>query len=83
MEKNKVAIGSPVAVGEITIIPITRLSLNCGQSKGGALFFGSQQPTHIIIISPSITSAFRITGEQVSLDQLAQEVPNIQKVVLK
>lgn len=81
MEKKEVGIGNPVAIAGVTLIPVTKVSLNYWRSNGGISFFGSKQPFSVIVVSPSEKRAFRITGEEVSLDQLIQEVPGIQELL--
>ena len=79
MEKKEVEIGNPVAIAGITLIPITRVSLNYWQHNGGISFLGIKQPLSLIVISPSEKKAFKVSGEEVSLDELTQEVPGIEK----
>lgn len=81
MEKEEVTIGSPVTAGGVTLLPISQIRLShvCGQ--GWVSFYGTKQPTAILAISASGMTAFRITGEEVPLDQLIEEVPQIRHVV--
>ena len=81
MEKEEVGIDNPVTVAGITLIPVTRVALNywCGNSN--ISFFGIKQPVGVIVVSPSTKRAFRITGEEVSLDQLISEVPVVEEVL--
>jgi len=81
MERKEVRLDNPVAFGGITLIPVTKVSLNCWRGKGGISFFGVKQPIGVVVVSPSAKRAFRITGEEVSLDQLILEVPSIKEVL--
>ncbi len=82
MEKKKeVNIAKPVTVAGVTLIPVTRVSLNYWHGYGGLSFLGSKQPLGVVIVSPSTRRAFRITGEEISLDQLTQEVPDIREAL--
>lgn len=81
MEREKVIIGNPLTVSRVTLIPVVKMSLNCQRSGGTISFFGAKQPVDVVIASPSAKRAFRITGEEVSLDQLIQEVPDIKEVI--
>jgi len=81
MEKKEVTIESPVAVGEVTLVPIAKTSLNYEQSNGGIFFFGMKQPVAVVAISVSGKRAFRITGEEVSVEELIQEVPGIKETL--
>ena len=81
MEKKEVVIGTPVTVGGVTLIPVAKVSLNCWRGKGALSLFGVKQPIDIVVVSPSAKRAFSITGEEVSLDQLIQEVPGIEAIL--
>jgi hypothetical protein len=77
MEKKRVTIGSPVAIAGITLILITKLSLSCQPGGSSIFFFGLKQPVSLVVASPSTKKAFDITGKEIPLDQLTQEVPGL------
>jgi uncharacterized spore protein YtfJ len=79
MEKKEVTIANPITVAGVTLILISKAAINCWHGKRGFAFSGSKQPDSIIIVTPSAKRAFRITGEEISLNQLVQEVPEISK----
>ena len=81
MEKKEVDIGTPVVVAGVTLIPVTKVSQNYWQGNGGLSFFGVKQPIGVVVVSQSTKRAFRITGEEVPLDQLIQEDPDIKKAL--
>ena len=81
MEKKEVEIGSPVAVRRVILIPVTKVSLNSWRRKDSISSFGIKQPVSIVVVSPSEKRAFRITGEEVPLDQLIKEVPAIKELI--
>ena len=81
MEKKEISIENPVAVAGVTLIPVTKVSLNYWGGNNGISFFGVKQPVSVVVVSPSAKRAFRITGEEVSLDQLMQEVPGIKEIL--
>jgi len=81
MEKKEVIIESPVAVAGITLVPVTKLSLNYWRGKRGFSCFNIKQPVGVVVISPSAKRAFRITGEEVSLDQLITEAHGIKEAL--
>jgi hypothetical protein len=81
MEKKGITIGSPVAIAGITLILVTRLSLNC-QAHGSSIFFsGIKQPVSIVVASPSAKKAFEISGKEIPLYKLIQEVPGLDKAL--
>ena len=82
MEAKEVEIiDNPVAVAGVTLIPVAKVSIGCWPGKRSISFSGVKQPIIVVIASPSTRKAFRITGEEVPLDQLAQEVPRIKEIL--
>lgn len=83
MEEKEVEISNPVTIGEVTLIPVVSASLNYWHGKRGLFFFGVKQPLNVLVVSPSGKKALGISGEEVSLDQLIQEVPAIKDLLEK
>ncbi len=81
MEKKEVEIGNPMIIGGVTLVPVAKVSLNYWRGNGGISFFGIKRPVSVVVVSQSVKRAFRITGEEVSLDQLVQEVPDIKEIL--
>ena len=74
-------VGSPIAIAETILIPVIKSSLNC-QSSGNTIFFsGVKKPVSIVVASPSANKAFEITGQEIPLDQLIQEVPDLIQIL--
>ena len=80
-KKREVEISNPVTIAGVTLIPVIKASLYYWHSNRGISFFSLKQPLNVIVVSPSGKKAFRITGEEVSLEQLIQEVPGIQEIL--
>ncbi len=81
MEKEETIIDSPVAVGGVTLIPVAKISLDYESSKRAGFFFGMKWPVAIVAISVSGRRAFRITGAEVSVEELIQEVPGMKEML--
>lgn len=81
MEKEEIKIEAPVAVAGVTLVTVVKASLNHWEHKGRLSFFGIKQPVSVVIVSPQAKRAFRIDGEEISLDELAKEVPGIKEVL--
>ena len=81
MEKKEVRIGNSVTVAGVTVIPVVEVSLNYRHGNRSISFLGVKQPVSVVVVSPSARRAFRITGEEVPLDQLMQEVPDIKEIL--
>jgi hypothetical protein len=77
MEKKKITIHSPVAIAGITLILVIKLSLNC-QGAGSNIFLsGIKQPINVVVAAPSTKKAFNIDGDEIPIDPLLQEVPDL------
>ena len=80
-EGKKVIVDNPVSVAGVTLIPVANVSLHCYRVGGGILCSGLKQPASVVVAYQSTKRAFRVTGEEVSLDQLTQEVPRLKEVL--
>ena len=81
MEKEEIRIEAPFAVAGITLVPVVKTWLNCWQGKRHLSFSGMQQPVSVVVVSPQDRRAFRISGEEVPLDQLTREVPDLKEIL--
>jgi len=81
MEEKKIAAEPPIKVAGVTLIPVTRISLRYWSAKGSAYFFGLKQPVDVVVVSQSAKQAFRITGEEVSLEKLVKEAPGLKEML--
>ena len=81
MEKEEIRTEAPFAVAGVTLVPIVEVLLNCWHSNGHLSFFGIKQPVSVVVVSPQAKRAFRIDGEEISLDQLTKEVPGIKEIL--
>lgn len=76
MEK-KVTVEGPFVFGGVTLIAVVRSSLIYKSNGKGIWLFGMKLPIALVVISDSSKLAFRTTGEEVSIDQLMEEIPEI------
>ena len=81
VEKKEVIIENPVTVGGVTLIPVAQVSLTYKHSNNGISVTCVNQPIAIVVLSVSARKAFRITGEEISINQLIQEIPNIKPMM--
>jgi hypothetical protein len=81
MEEKVVEIGSPITVGQVTLIPVVESSLNNWHGGGWVSCFGIKQPVSIVVVSPSWKRAFRISGEEVPLDKFIEETPGMREAL--
>ena len=83
METKEAVINNPVTIAGVTLIPIVRVSQSYWHGNSGISFIGFKQPVSVVVISPSVKKAFRVTGEEVPLDQLIQEVPGVKEIIAR
>ena len=83
MEKKEVVIESPLSVDGLTLIPVVQVLQSFWQRGNNTLFFGAKRPVAVVVVSPSAKKAFRVSGEEVSVDQLVKEFPSIKGVLDK
>ena len=76
MEK-KVTVEKPIVIGDVTLIAVARSSLKYKSTGKGIWLFGMKLPIALVVISDFSKRAFRTTGEEVSIDQLIEENPEI------
>lgn len=81
METKRVIIGNPLTVAGVTLMPVIEVSISHWQHGSGLSFFGNKQVIGVVILSPGAKRAFRITGEEVPLDQIATDFPEIREAL--
>ena len=81
MEKKEIIAESPITVAGMTLVPVSEVTLNYFQGKAGIAFFGLKKPVCVVLVSPSAKRAFRMTGEEVPLVHLIEEVPALKEIV--
>jgi hypothetical protein len=75
MEEQKIVIEKAVEIGAVTIVPVVQLHSYSCEMRGGSSVLCIRKPLYILTIRNSVKQAFRISGEEISLKQLAQECP--------
>ena len=63
--------------GGVTLIAVVRSLLTCKYGDKAIWVFGSKFPIALVLISDSSKRAYRTNGEEVSIDQLLEENPEI------
>lgn len=81
MEREEIRIEAPFAVAGVTLIPVVKARLNYRPGKGRLSFFGIKQPVSVVVVSPQARRAFRINGEEVSLEELIKEAPSLKEIL--
>jgi len=79
--EKKIEVEAPISAAGATIIPVVMTSVHCQRVDSIASFIAFKQPANIVIITPTTRKAFRITGEEISLEQLVLEVPALEETL--
>ena len=77
-EKKEIITGSPVAVGGLTLIPIVETRRHYWRSRNSFSLFGSKQAVGIIVVTPTLTKALKVNGEEVTLEEFEREFPDLE-----
>jgi len=75
--EEKIVIEKPVSVKGMQLILINKVTMSLKTSKFGTGYFAKKQPVAVIIDSLKMSRAYRITGEEVSLEELTKEFPSL------
>ena len=81
MERKKLIIGNPLETNGITIIPLISISARCNRLNRILSFYGLIHPQYILLVNKAVTEVFTINGEDVSLDKLIKEIPELRAVL--
>lgn len=81
--ERKIGIDKPVTVDGVTLISVTKSLLNCQHIDNRILCFGAKHPFIIVALSQTMRQAFDITGQEIALDQLIQDIPGIKEIMEK
>ena len=77
MEEKKIIADNMISVAGLTLIPVTKISTNLWSTRAGEAFLAIKQPIAIVVVSPQAKIAYRISGEEISLDELMKEAPRL------
>ena len=75
MEEKKIVVDKPVSIAGLTLIPVTQVSLGLWSVRVGKAFLAIKRPIAVVVISPQAKRAFKMTGEEVTLEELVKEAP--------
>ncbi len=70
-----------VSEGAFIFLPVSRTTCRGERIGQTSFFFAAKIPVAIVVLSPTEKRAFRISGEEISLDTLAAEVPDIWEAI--
>jgi hypothetical protein len=77
-EKKEIIVGHPLTFSGLTLIPIMETRLHYWRYRHSFSSFGSKQAISIIVVTPTMTKAFKVNGEEVALEELKREFPDLE-----
>ncbi len=77
MEKKELAVEGPITVGSVKVYVAAETRITCDGNEDGLVCSGVRMPTHIVIVSDSEKRAFTAGGEEITMERLVQEVPDM------
>lgn len=77
-EKKEIIVGHPLTFSGLTLIPIMETRLYHWRYRNSFSSFGSKQAIGIIVVTPSVKKAFDINGNEVALEELKREFPDLE-----
>jgi hypothetical protein len=76
---NKLHVGAPQHIAEFTIIPIERITLSAHTLHQSVWLYGSKEIAALVIHTPHSLLAFDINGQELSIDKLVCEAPDLKE----
>jgi hypothetical protein len=77
MEKKKVSTENPISVNGLTLMPVVKTAIWGWGRRGNAAYAGYKRAVIIVTVIQGIKKAYRTTGEEISLEELVKEYPEV------
>ncbi len=74
MRKEGLQADRPVALGEVTLIPISRTFTQAETQGRVVAFQGMKEPAAFVVVSEGRVNAWSVTGEELTLSELLERV---------
>ena len=78
---HKLQAGNPWIVDNVAMVPVERYFLYSEKGSSGCWFAAQKAPHAIIICDDTGIRAFNLQAREISLSQLAQDVPNLDAIL--
>ena len=73
--------GSPVRVGEVTIVPLERVAVHHGGGKDRLWAYVCKEPVGVVVVSAGETWALNVQGERVPLETYIDRIDGLRSVL--
>lgn len=71
----------PLIRGEVTLIPLSKVTSTAGVWENGAVFHCSKTPEIIVIVAPWGSIALQMDGVEVPLEKILKEFPELEDIL--
>ena len=78
---KELRVGTSVVIGEITIVPIERVSISSDKVHHCSWFSGLKEPVAIVVIESGGLRAIDMKACDLSLVELARNVPGLDRIL--
>lgn len=80
-ESSKLMADPPLIRGDLTLIPISKVTSTAGVWEDGAIFHCSKTPEIVVIVAPWGKKALRMDGVEVPLEEILKEFPGLEEIL--
>ena len=77
MHKEIITCDKAVIAGNVSILPVIRLSLMCLEIKGSITFHATMQPEYVVVCRDSKPAIYKMTGEEITPSRARSECPGL------
>ena len=79
MEKKQIALGEPVRISGVTVIPVTQTQVFSWPFNCGANYFCLKKPLYVLVSTAGSTlRAFNMDGTETTLEAIREKHPELQ-----
>jgi hypothetical protein len=81
MDEGKIIFETSLVSPGIRLISISNYRASCGRKAGGLFTYVTKKPTSLVVVSSLGRKAFRVSGEEVALEQFVGETPGLKEIL--
>jgi hypothetical protein len=81
MEIKTIKTESGISVGGVTLVPIVESGCAAWRMSGRLSVTGYKHPLAIIVIMEGQKKAYRVSGEEIAIEELVSEYPSVKESI--
>ena len=78
---SELRVGSPVTIGEVSIIPVERVRVYSNKMSQGYWLYGLKEPVAMVISDPQGVKAVDMQACELSLSELVRDAPDLEAIL--